>query len=111
MVGSAGTCQPAAAARRSQARRRARSAYDAGMHLRPRGRAVSVYPSEPRVEPQTTFDLRPFGCQKGKPSVQKVAPTRPSATFGETVAETHIGGERVASPGLLSARARQARWG
>ena len=36
MVGSAGTCQPAAAARRSQARRRARPAYDAGVHLRPR---------------------------------------------------------------------------
>ena len=32
MVGSAGTCQPAAAARRSQARRRARPAYDAGVH-------------------------------------------------------------------------------
>ena len=29
MVGSAGTCQPAAATRRSQARRRARPAYDA----------------------------------------------------------------------------------
>ena len=28
---SAGTCQPAAAARRSQARRRARPAYDAGV--------------------------------------------------------------------------------
>ena len=36
MVGSAGTCQPAAATRRSQARRRARPAYDAGVHLRPR---------------------------------------------------------------------------
>ena len=37
MVGSAGACQPAAAARRSQARRRARPAYDAGgVHLRPR---------------------------------------------------------------------------
>ena len=36
MVGSAGTYQPAAAARRSQARRRARPAYDAGVHLRPR---------------------------------------------------------------------------
>ena len=36
MVGSVGTCQPAAAARRSQARRRARPAYDAGVHLRPR---------------------------------------------------------------------------
>ena len=36
MVGSAGTCQPAAAARRSQARRRARPAYDAGVYLRPR---------------------------------------------------------------------------
>ena len=35
MVGSARTCQPAAAARRSQARRRARPAYDAGVHLRP----------------------------------------------------------------------------
>eukprot|EP00964_Phaeocystis_antarctica_P071170 scaffold43380_cov66-Phaeocystis_antarctica.AAC.4 len=35
-VGSAGTCQPAAAARRSRARRRARPAYDAGVHLRPR---------------------------------------------------------------------------
>ena len=33
MVGSAGTCQPAAAARRSQARRRARPAYDAGVRL------------------------------------------------------------------------------
>ena len=36
MVGSAGTCQPAAVARRSQARRRAPPAYDAGVHLRPR---------------------------------------------------------------------------
>ena len=36
MVGSAGTFQPAAAARRSQARRRARPVYDAGVHLRPR---------------------------------------------------------------------------
>ena len=36
MVGSTGTCQPAAAPRRSQARRRARPAYDAGVHLRPR---------------------------------------------------------------------------
>ena len=33
MVGSAGACQPAAAARRSQARRRARPAYDAGVHV------------------------------------------------------------------------------
>jgi hypothetical protein len=48
MVGSAGTCQPAAAARRSQARRRARPAYDAGVHLRPRlGPANS--PSAARV--------------------------------------------------------------
>ena len=31
MVGAAGTCQPAAVARRSQARRRARPAYDAGV--------------------------------------------------------------------------------
>ena len=35
-VGSAGTRQPAAAARRSQARGRARPAHDAGVHLRPR---------------------------------------------------------------------------
>ena len=35
-VGPAGTRQPAAAARRSQARGRARSAHDAGVHLRPR---------------------------------------------------------------------------
>ena len=48
MVGSAGTCQPAAAARRSQARRRARPAYDAGVHLRPRlGPANS--PPRPRA--------------------------------------------------------------
>ena len=48
MVGSIGTCQPAAAARRSQARRRARPAYDAGVHLRPRhGPANS--PSAARV--------------------------------------------------------------
>ena len=33
MVGSARTCQPAAAARRSQARRRARPAYDAGVQM------------------------------------------------------------------------------
>ena len=48
MVGSAGTCQSAAAARRSQARRRPRPAYDAGVHLRPRlGPANS--PSAARV--------------------------------------------------------------
>ena len=35
MVGSAGTCQPAAATRRSQARRRARPAYDAGVFPAP----------------------------------------------------------------------------
>eukprot|EP00964_Phaeocystis_antarctica_P081577 scaffold51036_cov65-Phaeocystis_antarctica.AAC.7 len=34
-VGSAGTRQPAAAARRSQTRGRARPAHDAGVHLRP----------------------------------------------------------------------------
>ena len=42
------TCQPAAAVRRSKARRRARPAYDAGVHLRPRlGPANS--PSAARV--------------------------------------------------------------
>ena len=42
MVGLAGTCQPAAAARRSQAGRRARPAYDAGKQVRqqPLGRAL-----------------------------------------------------------------------
>ena len=43
MVGLAGTCQPAAAARRSQAGRRARPAYDAGKQVRqqPLGRALT----------------------------------------------------------------------
>ena len=55
MVGSAGTCQPAATARRSQAHRCARPAYsclyDAGVHLRPRlGPANS--PSAARVRGQ-----------------------------------------------------------
>ena len=54
MVGSAGTCQPAAAARRSQARRRARPAYDARVHLRPRlGPANS--PSAARVRGRRTM--------------------------------------------------------
>ena len=42
------TCQLAAAARRSQARRRARSAQDAGVHLRPRLRGRSAPPTAAR---------------------------------------------------------------
>ena len=51
MVGSAGTCQPAAAARRSQTRRRARPAYDAGVHLSmPEATAGSATaPARPRA--------------------------------------------------------------
>ena len=46
MVGSAGRCQPAAAARRSQGRRCARPAYDAAVHLRHR-LARSAPPTAP----------------------------------------------------------------
>eukprot|EP00964_Phaeocystis_antarctica_P014203 scaffold7820_cov51-Phaeocystis_antarctica.AAC.2 len=53
-VGSAGTCQPAAAARRSQARRRARPAYDAGVHLRP-GPGPANRPSAARIRGRRTM--------------------------------------------------------
>eukprot|EP00964_Phaeocystis_antarctica_P034687 scaffold19762_cov65-Phaeocystis_antarctica.AAC.7 len=53
-VGSAGTRQPAAAARRSQARGRARPAHDAGVHLRPRlGGEVTTGARDARARPSS----------------------------------------------------------
>ena len=66
MVGSAGTCQHAAAARHSQARRRARPAYDAGVHLRPRLGPANSLVSDWGVE-RTTGRTRKFNFTMGIP--------------------------------------------
>ena len=70
MVGSAGTCQPAAAARRSQAGRRTRPAYyDAGVHLRPRLGPANDHGCNPGVPafPHVPSSCSHMSCQHSAP--------------------------------------------
>ena len=91
MAGSAGTCQPAAAVRRSQARRRARPAYD-----RRRGACTCGHGPAPPTAPRPRAYAGGGPWRRKSEFGRRPRMTAPTTARGRTLSHPASGGARPA---------------
>ena len=102
LAAASATCQPAAAARRSQARRGAHPPQDAGVHLRPRLRpAHGRLPTRVRGRRAVVEDLGvrpPDGGQAAADDARPRPPEHAAPAAGGLIARTCLDYSRVIDP-------------